>query len=119
MNRFTFALLLIATLGFAAAAYANTNGTLAGTVLDAKGRAVADATVTIQSSFGDRPNATHTDSGGHFEFARYQIGQYDVRAYSKGSFSDWMKRVTIRRNKTTEITLRLPPVADVIVPVTE
>lgn len=110
---------LMAILALAAVAHANTNGTLAGTVVDAKGRAVADATVTIQSSFGDRPNATHTDSSGHFEFVRYQTGQYDVRAYSKGSFSNWTKRVTVRRGRTTEITLRMPPAADLVVPVTK
>jgi len=30
-------------------------------------------------------------------------------------FSDWTKRISIRSGKTTEVTLRLPPPADVSV----
>lgn len=93
-------------------------GTLAGTVLDAKGKPVPHATVTMQSSFGDRPNATHTDADGHFRFARYLTGQYDLQAYAEGSFSPWLKRITIRSDRTTNITLRMPPKADVVVNVT-
>lgn len=93
-------------------------GTLAGVVLDANGQPVPHATVTMQTSFGDRPNATHTDVEGRFHFARYRTGQYDLQAYSKGSFSPWVKRITIRANRTTEITLRMPPAADVVVNVT-
>jgi hypothetical protein len=90
-------------------------GTLAGVVVDAHGKPVAHATVTIQTSFGDHPNATHTDSDGRFRFARFRIGQYDLQAYSNGSFSPWLKRITIRPNRTTDVTLRMPPAADVVV----
>jgi hypothetical protein len=82
-------------------------GTLAGLVLDAHGSPVSHASVTLQTSDGEHPHATYTDSGGHFEFSRFERGQYDLRAYSKGAFSDWMKRVAIHAGKTTQVTLRL------------
>jgi hypothetical protein len=84
-------------------------GTLAGTVLDVQGKPVARASVTIQTSDGLHPNAMLTDSAGHFAFARYKTGQYDLRASSSGATSDWMKRIMIRSSKTTEVTLRLGP----------
>jgi hypothetical protein len=83
-------------------------GTLQGQVVDAKGNPVSDASVTIQTSDGLHPHATHTDANGHFEFARYSAGQYDVRAYYKGSFTQWSKRLVIRPKKTTDVTLALP-----------
>jgi hypothetical protein len=105
--------LLVATLGLVAALPPNPPmGTMAGTVLDARGKPVPGATVTMQTSDGTRPFATHTDADGHFEFARYRTGQYDLRAYSKGMFSDWTKRISIRSGKTTDVILRLPPAAD-------
>lgn len=99
----------ILLLGWAASAQTvhERIGTLAGVVLDAHGRPVADASVTMQTSDGVRPHATHTDSNGHFAFARFEIGQYDLRAYADGKFSEWDKRILIRANKTTDVTLRL------------
>lgn len=112
--------LLAAILGFAVAGNAKVaTGTLAGTVLDAHGKPVAGATVTMQTSYGQQPRATHTDAEGHFQFARYETGQYDLQAYWHGMFSDWTKRVAIRSGKTTEITLRLPPAADETVTVSK
>lgn len=112
-------LVFIVALGTAATAGAHGPiGELVGTVLDSKGNPVADATVTMQSSDGKRPYATHTDAGGHFKFTRYETGQYDLRAYSNGMFSDWVKRISIRSKKTSEVTLRMPPPADVSVTVT-
>jgi hypothetical protein len=111
---------VMAALGFAAGVSARGPiGTISGTVLDAKGRPASDATVTMQSSDGKRPYATHTDAEGHFSFTRYETGQYDLRAYWKGMFSDWTKRVTIRSQKTTEVTLKMPPEADDTVTVTK
>jgi hypothetical protein len=105
------ALLLSLTFGVspARAQFARGLGTVQGTVLDARGKPVAEASVTIQTSDGLKPHATHTDSSGHYEFTRFDAGQYDLRAYSKGQFSDWSKHIVIRPKKTTEITLRLPP----------
>jgi hypothetical protein len=119
MQRRAFFLVLISVLGFTARAHANGPiGDLSGTVLDSKGKPVADATVTMQSSDGKRPYATHTDATGHFKFSRYETGQYDLRAYSNGMFSDWVKRIAIHSKKTSEVTLRMPPPADESVTIT-
>ena len=110
-----FAVLVVAGLTTLAlgvsvqAQFARGLGAVEGTVLDAQGRAVTNASVTIQTSDGLHPHATHTDASGHFEFTRWDAGQYDLRAYSNGVFSEWAKRTVIRPKKTTELTLRLPP----------
>jgi hypothetical protein len=118
--RRAFLVILFAALGFAAGVSARGPiGTLTGSVLDSKGNPVADATVTMQSSDGKKPYATHTDANGRFQFTRYETGQYDLRAYSKGMFSNWAKRILIRSQKTTEVTLRMPPPADESVSVTQ
>ncbi|MGA7921484.1 MAG: carboxypeptidase-like regulatory domain-containing protein [Candidatus Acidiferrales bacterium] len=104
-------LVITAAMVFAAPANAQFGtglGTIAGTVLDAQGKPVPDASVTIQTSDGQHPHATHTDAKGHFEFTRYDSGQYDLRAYCSGVFSEWTKRAVIKPAKTTEITLTLP-----------
>ena len=87
--------------------HAEAVGNISGTVLDSHGRPVADASVTIQTSDGLHPHATHTDSSGRFQFDRWATGQYDLRAYHKGLYSSWDQRVVIRSKKTTEVTLRL------------
>jgi len=119
--RWSNLLILLALIaGFAAAGSARVRiGAIAGTVVDSHGKPVADATVTMQTSYGQSPSATHTDANGHFVFARYETGQYDLQAYWHGMFSDWTKRVVIRSDKTTEITLRLPPAADITVSVSK
>lgn len=102
----------LAGVGFSVTAnaqFAGGLGTVEGTVFDVQGKAVTNASVTIQTSDGRSPHATHTDASGHFEFTRWEAGQYDLRAYSDGVFSDWAKRTVIRPKKTTEITLHLPP----------
>jgi uncharacterized membrane protein len=120
VQRSIYFLLLVAALGMVATASAKGPiGELKGTVLDSKGKPVADATVTLQTSDGNHPHATHTDANGHFEFTRFETGQYDLRAYANGMFSEWTKRVSIRSKKTAEVTLHMPPPADVSVTVTQ
>jgi carboxypeptidase family protein len=105
--------LVIASLAFVAVAQQRVPiGTLEGTVLDGQGKPLADASVTIQTSDGLHPHATRTDASGHFQFARWMTGQYDLRVYSNGMFSEWDKRILIRANKTTKVTLRLPKSSD-------
>jgi hypothetical protein len=111
-------LFLVAILGVAGPGHARAaTGTMEGTVVDAHGQPVADATVTMQTSDGSIPYATHTDAHGHFQFARYETGQYDLQAYSHGMFSKWTKRISIHRGKKTAVTLQMPPVADISVTV--
>lgn len=103
--------LVVSFFAFAAAAQQKVAvpvGTLEGIVVDAQNKPVAHASVTIQTSDGHKPHATHTDENGHFQFARWETGQYDLRAYSDGVFSDWEKRIMIKSKKPTQITLRLP-----------
>jgi hypothetical protein len=105
--------LVIASLAVVAVAQQRVPiGTLEGTVLDGQGKPLADASVTIQTSDGLHPHATRTDASGHFQFARWMTGQYDLRAYSNGMFSEWDKRILIRANKTTKVTLRLQKSSD-------
>lgn len=82
-------------------------GSLEGTVLDAHGNPLPGAQVTIQTSYGTHPHVTHTDASGHFEFLRFATGQYDLRAYHNGAYSDWTKRVTLRATKNAPVTLKL------------
>jgi hypothetical protein len=107
----TLGMFAIASLALSVAAQkmAIPVGTLEGTVVDAQNKPVANASVTIQTSDGLHPHATRTDADGHFQFARWETGQYDLRAYSNGVFSDWEKRIMIKSKKPTKITLRLPP----------
>ena len=108
MKRSEFCFLLVAALAIAPTANGNSRvGTVAGTVLNAQGNPVANATVTIQTSDGRHPHATHTNAHGHFAFVRFESGQYDLRAYSNTASSEWLKRALIRSGKTTQITLRL------------
>jgi hypothetical protein len=107
----TLGILAIASLAVSAVAQqrmAVPVGTLEGTVVDAQNKPVAHASVTIQTSDGQQPHATRTDEDGHFQFARWETGQYDLRAYSNGVFSDWEKRIMIKSKKPTKITLHIP-----------
>jgi len=82
-------------------------GTLEGTVVDMQGNAIAGATVTIQTSDGQHPHVARTDENGQFSFSRFAVGQYDLRAYSRGTYSDWARRISIHAHKPTAITLRI------------
>jgi len=101
---------MLAVMAFAASAnaqFARGLGTLSGSVLDARGNPVVNASVMIQTSDGLRPHAARTDANGHFEFTRFDAGQYDVRASSHNAYSEWAKHLLIRPNKTTEVTLHI------------
>jgi hypothetical protein len=82
-------------------------GTLDGIVVDAQGNTLSGAIVEIQTSDGQHPHATHTDGKGHFQFSNFETGQYDLRAYFQGSYSDWAKRVPIHLKKAHSVTLRI------------
>ena len=81
--------------------------TIKGIVLGADGKPVPAAAVTCQSSAGMKPRAVHTDSKGHYLITGLKQDSYDIRASSKGAYSDWERNIPLRKGQTKEITLRL------------
>jgi len=81
--------------------------TIKGIVLGADGKPVPAAAVTCQSSAGMKPRAVHTDSKGHYVITGLKQDSYDIRASSKGAYSDWERNIPLRKGQTKEITLRL------------
>jgi hypothetical protein len=80
---------------------------LAGVVLGPDDRPVPYASITYQSSAGMAPHAVSADSHGHFAISKLKADNYDLRASSKGVFSEWEKNVTVRSGGTKSVTLRL------------
>lgn len=101
-------LLLVLIAAYAAFAQGDTGlGTLAGTVIDARGKAVAGASVTMQSATGGNPHATKSNAQGRFFFPELVHGYYDVRASSGVMTSEWKHNIEVNTGKQTEVTLRL------------
>jgi hypothetical protein len=48
-----------------------------------------------------------SDIHGHFAFTGYARGQYDLRAYSSGLWSDWARDIAVKTGRTTQVELRL------------
>lgn len=81
--------------------------TLTGVVLGPDDKPVPHASVSYQSAGGNAPHATFTNSKGRFTITKLRADDYDVRASSKGIFSEWQKNVAIGRGQTKDITLQL------------
>ncbi len=81
--------------------------TLTGVVLGPDDKPVPHASVSYQSSGGNAPHATFTNSKGRFTITKLRADDYDMRASSKGIFSEWQKNVAIGRGQTKDITLQL------------
>jgi hypothetical protein len=119
LKRPAIVLAIAAILGVAAVGNARVGiGTLAGTVVDHKGKPVAGASVTIQTSDGRHPHSTTTNEQGRFYFPELIHGLYDIRAYSIGLWTDWKHNTAVRTGKQTDVKLRLPAPATQSPPVT-
>jgi Carboxypeptidase regulatory-like domain len=81
--------------------------TLAGVVVGADGKPVANASVTYQTGGGDAPHVIRTDARGHFSVGKLRADSYDLRATTKGMYSEWARNVSVRPGQTKTITLRL------------
>lgn len=78
-----------------------------GVVLGPDDKPVSHASVTYQSSGGDEPHALRADATGHFRMTGLVADNYDMRATSRGIFSEWEKNVTVRKGTPTNVTLHL------------
>jgi hypothetical protein len=82
-------------------------GTLEGTVLRADGNPLEGARVTAEQAEGAHPHATLTNSDGRFFFPRLDPGLYSLRAYYKGTWSEWARNTEVKVGKGTDVTLRI------------
>jgi len=108
MKRSVYLVLAVVALACAAAADVKGLGTLAGTVVNASGKPVADVRVTIQGADGTMPQSTTTNSQGRFFFPELKNGYYDVRAYHNGAWTQWKHNIEVKTGKQTEVKLQLP-----------
>lgn len=108
MRHLALVLLFVATTASIAFPQGDTGmGTLAGTVIDSRGKVVVGASVTMQSATGGNPHATKSNAQGRFFFPELVHGYYDVRASSNGMTSEWKHNIEVNTGKQTEVTLRL------------
>jgi hypothetical protein len=103
-------ILAITSLALACVAAADIKGlgTLAGTVVSASGKPVADARVTSQGADGTLPKSTTTNAQGRFFFPELKNGYYDVRAYHSGAWTEWKHNIEVKTGKQTDVKLQLP-----------
>jgi Carboxypeptidase regulatory-like domain len=108
MSKLAFLLLLVLVVACVSVADEGGMGTLAGTVVGSNGRPIVGAHVTSQEAGGSHPGFTTTNAQGRFFFPELTRGYYDVRAYAKGSWSEWKHNIEVKTGKQTDVTLRIP-----------
>ncbi len=81
--------------------------TLSGTVTDASGAAVANASITITSTATNRAIALKTDKAGQFTAKDLESGKYDVTAEANGFKTTVVKGVEVNAGKAARVDIRL------------
>ena len=106
-NRFMQALaLLTITALFSLASFAqSTSGNLVGTVLDASGAAVPNATVTALNVDTGVKAASKSNQNGEYRFSNLAVGTYDITSSAAGFSGASLKGVLIELNKTATANL--------------
>ena len=93
-------LLLVAALLATSPALAQSTATLQGTVSDAKGAVLPNATVLARNRGTASERTTQTDSDGNYQFAALPVGLYTVEVRADGFKTQVADSVTIQVAKT-------------------
>ena len=91
------------------AAAAQISGAISGTVTDASGQAVTDASVTARNVDTGVERSTATDARGHYEFVAIPLGAYEVSA-SKQGFAQAVRtgiNVVVNENGNVNLVLKI------------
>ncbi len=81
--------------------------TLGGTVTDASGAVVENASVTITNVATNRAIAVQSDKAGQFTAKDLESGKYDVTAAANGFKTTVMKDVEVSARKAAQLNIRL------------
>ena len=98
---------LIAARGAAAEPQSKGTSTLSGVVLGPSDKPVPHASVSYQTSDGSAPHAVYADAHGRFTITQLKANSYDIRASSKGVFSDWQRNIPLKKGQSRSLELRL------------
>jgi len=102
-----FAIVLAGERSAAGEPQARGTAKLSGVVLGPNDKPVAHASVSYQYSDGSGPHAVYTDAHGKFMITELKASSYDIRASSKGVFSEWQKNIPLKRGQAKSLELRL------------
>src|SRR6185369_6374707 len=80
----SFVLMLVAALLATSPALAQSTATLQGTVTDAKGAVLPNATVVVRNRSTSAERTTQTDSDGNYQLAALPVGVYSVEVRVQG-----------------------------------
>ena len=105
-----------ATLLTTPAAAQLTSGDLTGTVLDATGAAIPNATVTALNAATGQKFSTTTTGTGSYRLNNLPVGNYDLTATAGGFTTATLKAVAVELNKaaTANITLQVGQVTSTV-----
>jgi Carboxypeptidase regulatory-like domain len=80
---------------------------LNGVVIGPNDKPAPHASVSYQISDGSAPHAVYADVHGRFSIPQLKANSYDIRASSKGIFSDWQKNIPLKKGQSRWVELRL------------
>lgn len=104
---FVFAFVAICAMLFASTAMAQTNttGSIEGTVKDANGAVVPNATITVSGDNLIREQTTTSNAEGNYRFSQIAPGTYTVKATGTG-FADFSQNVSVNLSRTTSLDIQ-------------
>jgi hypothetical protein len=84
-----------------------TTASITGTVVDAAGAAINNATVAVTDNERGTVYSTKTADGGLFTFARIPIGTYDVKVEASGFATAMQSHLTLVLNQTARLDFKM------------
>jgi len=84
-----------------------TDGNISGTVLDASGAAVPNASVTAQSAGTSIKVTAKADSSGNYRIDHLLVGLYSITATATGFTTTTINRVAVELNTTSTLNIKL------------
>ncbi len=99
--------LLIFVIFATSAIFAQTTGSMSGSVVDPSGAVVPGATVTAKNSQTGEERVTNTNSGGAFVFAALQPGVYSVNVEADGFKTTLAPNVSVQIGLQAQVSIAL------------